>query len=667
MSDCCTFDGRVIFDHLPKTAGQAVNAWLTNSLGSGCVTPNLMGGHRELIRRYGGEYSVISGHINFHGEGLDPRYFYLTCFREPIDRAISWIFFVMKNHDKDQLGKLWVEAERFFATDGDELGALFKGGINNPYVEHFAAAIGTHCSTDNQKLENALRIIESYDVWGLFEQMPRFVADVAELIGLPPPAALERVNVTSERLGVNQINDSLRTRLEELNSLDLQLYAELKRRYELKVACIPGKDQKPCRSWGPYEKPMDREYLEPDVVLLGFRASNSAVVVRGEFVRFEVDISLPEPVNELEIGIHIFDSERRWAFGVSSSLLSHVLRDHPAGLHRFSYYFVADLPDGAYTIGFAAAEKAGDRPRELAWFDRLLDMSLETVRRSPSVGYADLPVEFASRSLSPLPALAITDAKGCLTAKAALNTCVAGRQYQLDVELFNLGEQAWCGSWKEPINLSYRWLDLEGNVIVSDGLRTALPIMQLLPGDSVSVTVTIAAPSEAGNYRLMLLPVQENCFWFDGRGFVPTMIDVEVRWQGESLCLFGAHCALRTQVGHRSGNAVIGSGSAGFLLYGPYTSLPVGQYRVLFVGRASTGAEAFADVVADGGDVVLGRKGLVDVRVEGIIAEFRFELDRAVSDLETRIWIGATDSVTIETVLIEPYSDNDAPSTIVRM
>jgi len=56
------FNGRVIFDHLPKTGGQAVKAWLTNTLGTGTVTTNLIGEHRALIRRYGGAYAVISGH-----------------------------------------------------------------------------------------------------------------------------------------------------------------------------------------------------------------------------------------------------------------------------------------------------------------------------------------------------------------------------------------------------------------------------------------------------------------------------------------------------------------------------------------------------------------------------------------------------------------------------
>ena len=92
MTKSPVFAGRVIFDHLPKTAGQAINSWLTKELGGGCVTTNLNGQHEDLIRLYGGEYSIISGHVYFQGNGLDPRYHYMTSLREPLDRVVSWLF-----------------------------------------------------------------------------------------------------------------------------------------------------------------------------------------------------------------------------------------------------------------------------------------------------------------------------------------------------------------------------------------------------------------------------------------------------------------------------------------------------------------------------------------------------------------------------------------------
>lgn len=113
------FPGRVIFDHLPKTAGQAVNAWLRAALGSGCVSDNLIGAHRELITQYGGAYSVISAHVHFDGSGFDPRYNYVTCFREPIDRALSWIFFVLNNHSDQDIVVLRRATQAFVDSEGE--------------------------------------------------------------------------------------------------------------------------------------------------------------------------------------------------------------------------------------------------------------------------------------------------------------------------------------------------------------------------------------------------------------------------------------------------------------------------------------------------------------------------------------------------------------------
>ena len=91
-----SFPGRIVFDHRPKTGGQALSAWLIDRLGAGCVSPNLTGSNAELIKLYGGIYSIISGHVNFLDRGtLDPRYQYITCLREPVDRVLSWLFFVL--------------------------------------------------------------------------------------------------------------------------------------------------------------------------------------------------------------------------------------------------------------------------------------------------------------------------------------------------------------------------------------------------------------------------------------------------------------------------------------------------------------------------------------------------------------------------------------------
>ncbi|MBM5574153.1 sulfotransferase domain-containing protein [Deefgea sp. CFH1-16] len=194
------FSGRVIFDHLPKTAGQAINAWLIEELGSGSVTPNLIGAHQDLIRQYGGIYSIISAHIQFDiQEALDPRYQYITVFREPVERVVSWLYFVINNHDDTQLPETRAEAIQVLQSNGRDIPSPILNHISNGYVEHFCRINGTGLESDSEKVANAFLIIQQYDAVGLFHEIPQFLADVSQLISIPMQKEIARVNVTNKR------------------------------------------------------------------------------------------------------------------------------------------------------------------------------------------------------------------------------------------------------------------------------------------------------------------------------------------------------------------------------------------------------------------------------------------------------------------------------------
>lgn len=232
------YDKRLIFDHLPKAAGQAVNKWLRGALGAGCVTDNLVGSHRELIRRYGGEYSVISGHIDFNGTELDPRYQYVTLFREPVDRVISWLFFVLNNHKMEKLPELYGWSRDFVLSEG----VLLKGGlphfIQNWYVRHFSGVGRKNPGlSDDEKIASSLSVIKKYDAVGLYDEISEFFADVADLIGIPAPESVPRVNATASRPALDRISPQLLRRIVDLNQLDIRLYQEV----------VAWKKSQPCR------------------------------------------------------------------------------------------------------------------------------------------------------------------------------------------------------------------------------------------------------------------------------------------------------------------------------------------------------------------------------------------------------------------------------------
>jgi hypothetical protein len=133
---------RVIFDHLQKTGGMAINQWLTTALGDGCVSPNIGAiDHRSLIAKFGGTYSVLTAHVNFGRQGMDPRYQYVTLLREPIDRVVSWLYFIVNNNTSERFGEFWHVAKRFIESGGDDGDDLLHG---NFYVKHFASIDGVN-------------------------------------------------------------------------------------------------------------------------------------------------------------------------------------------------------------------------------------------------------------------------------------------------------------------------------------------------------------------------------------------------------------------------------------------------------------------------------------------------------------------------------------------
>ena len=655
------FDGRVIFDHIEKTAGQAVNAWLAGALGSGCVTPNLIGGHRELIKRYGGEYSVISGHLTFLGEGLDPRYRYMTCIREPIDRAVSWLSFVLQ-HDAQSLGDLWIEADAFSRSEGEELGSVFQQTICNPYVNHFRTVIAVEKRCEIEDLAAAVHAIEQYDVWGLYNDMAGFLKLVAAMIKLPAPKEIPRVNVTRSRSSVSLLSPKLRNRFEELNALDLQFYTILQERWRARETLREKYDAPSVKIWQPYCLPEPRSFQSSDFELLNIELPGGDVFARGELIALTAEFSLANAVPELEVGFHVFDENERWAFGINSTLLGHKLTNVQAGIHQLSFWFLADLPEGQYRLGIGIASKHNEKSEEMAWFDCLREFRIEIPARcSRGVGYSDFPVEFAFRRVASVPIVPISDGQGIVELRGNITVCLAGESLSCPVTLTNLSGQAWAGTVSAPLNLSYQWFDAAGTCVVADGLRSPLPLRRLLPKQSVRTDMFIKAPDLPGQYRLRLLPVQENCFWFDVCGFTPLELDVDVRSDMASFVLPGADVHFfSTSNGMRRGGAMVSTGYPGCLLYGPYWPLHAGQYRALISGLATElPLEAYADVAYGGGQQILSRS-LLRQSENGVLAVLEFTLSETVRDIEVRVMVSAQDVLRvdgIEIVAVDELAD----------
>lgn len=229
MSDY--FSGRMIFDHLPKTAGTAITTWLEETFGKGTVTPisTLSGPHLDFISKFGGLYPIISGHLIFlYGDDLDPRWKYVTVLREPIDRCLSWLYYLEKDVERNSNTSDQIDgAKAFLESNGIESNPALLDGITNFYVRHFSAINNTAVLNGEVALSAAISNICRYDIVGFYDNLGSFLSDVGELIGISKRLKLLEINKTTSRKRIEEINPLLYARLVELNSLDIEFYNKI--------------------------------------------------------------------------------------------------------------------------------------------------------------------------------------------------------------------------------------------------------------------------------------------------------------------------------------------------------------------------------------------------------------------------------------------------------
>ncbi|MBN3960650.1 MAG: glycosyltransferase family 39 protein [Nostoc sp. NMS8] len=106
-------------------------------------------------------------------------------------------------------------------------------------------------------------------------------------------------------------------------------------------------------------------------------------------------------------------------------------------------------------------------------------------------------------------------------------TIKAGSILRMPIFIKNKSNFIWYNSGRNPTNLSYRWLDASGKLVVADGNRTILPF-DVSPGESVAINAVVTVPTIPGEYTLILTMVQETVAWFSDKQSPYPKIDVTV-------------------------------------------------------------------------------------------------------------------------------------------
>lgn len=535
MAKQLVYSGRIIFDHLAKTGGMAVMAWLRDVLGSGAVGPSITEDHLSLINRYGGIYSIIGAHIYFQGEGLDPRYQYFTVLRDPIDRVISQLYYAANTVPKT---KEFLEdiraAEAFLESEGSIVSQKLLKSISNYYVDHFFNIDNDPAIeiSDSQRLSSALEALNNFDTVGIFENMPIFLSNIADLVGIPKPSSIALVNQTNKRPVVSDVSPVLRARISALNQLDIQLYQQVKAWKEAaQRPPIKAVLRVPVLPYTNYESIAHKVRTTPDIVLVNVELREGYDICHGGNMTFLVDFRSTRAISNFQVGISIQDEARRLAFGTNSALLKQVYSPLAGGSYRVIFQLLAELPAGKYIAGFAFEELSGSKVLELGRHYNLVEFYVYYPSKFAGTGFANLPSVITLLPFDlPSDKCVVTRPIGQLILKSPLHEIQAKEQVMVEVQILNGSMKSWGGDQFFPINLSYHWIDNVGNTVIYDGVRTALSIDGVRTGQTVDATMKVIAPVEPGVYTLFLTIVQENVGWFDelGDGFVGTLKKVRI-------------------------------------------------------------------------------------------------------------------------------------------
>ena len=92
----------------------------------------------------------------------------------------------------------------------------------------------------------------------------------------------------------------------------------------------------------------------------------------------------------------------------------------------------------------------------------------------------------------------------------------AGRNFHVATEVRNASAHPWFHLPGARLNLSYHWLDEDGETVAFDGLRTRFP-RYVEAGEAMGRRILVAAPEAPGSYLLELDAVWEYVSWFSER------------------------------------------------------------------------------------------------------------------------------------------------------
>jgi hypothetical protein len=253
---------KIVFLHIPKTAGQSVHEALVAAYGAEAVCPARVNEQLyELSIEQLNRYRVVSGHLDWSRlDCIQGPKFVFTVLREPRDRILSFYFYLREQASRlsaEELDKperqgmkaaLTLKPAEYFLGGAPHLRRFLDDHYDNFYTHYFAgrhygaraslkALVKRGAMTVQQLQAMAMSNLQTLDRVFTVEQIPELLDTVGALSGATlKPAEAYRVNVTHSVAAVDRLQrlralgagPRVMDRLQRFCALDDELWAKVR-------------------------------------------------------------------------------------------------------------------------------------------------------------------------------------------------------------------------------------------------------------------------------------------------------------------------------------------------------------------------------------------------------------------------------------------------------
>lgn len=555
---------KILHFHIPKTAGTALREFFCEQLGSDRVSPALSGLRLgDALLRWS-HFDVITGHFNaYQGDGLPEDRICLTALRNPVDRFLSEFFFWKNNNDMRLLNArfrgLGLESYIESLESEDAARALVQLEMLCPLGAESAGNL-----TPEEKLAAAKRALDEFDLVGTQDELEDFSCMIEAYMGWPR-RSLPHTNVTRQRMSIDDLSQIQRHTIERLLQPEIELYRHARTRFQrdrrTRIASWTGhiadlsQQLPPDRQIDAAREPRIRQVrnfgdgrCKVAMVVVSGAISGRDVVIAGERANIEVHFAVLQPVEQINVGVAIRDESGALMYGTNSRLLGN---NFALGIGEYSavFSFFNRLGIGSYSIDCSLIRTNSHHDDCYHWVEQaarfevyeamshffegrvLLDVDFQLTAESANATSVQMRAQLLDLELRTFgrtnePLLEFASSMQLMT---KINSLSRGIDALVPLRLKNTSTEAWRISGRNPVSLSYRWYSAAGALVVEDGLRTPLP-NDFSAGDAAIVSLQVRTPDEAGDYHLLISPVQELVAWFvDQNAASALVVAVSVR------------------------------------------------------------------------------------------------------------------------------------------